>query len=129
MQPDKETINGIEYYIGYKGLRKDLTDRWKNYQYEIGNKYSVLDVDLSDTEWSYGLNFCYDKYCALFFGDIVFKCLVPISKDNRIYFGEEMFRSKEMILFQEVDTLDNIDKIWNQLSKNQRDLITTNSNF
>ena len=98
------TFQGIECYIAYKALNEDLSNYKRNYNYELNNWYSAIEVDTNTQEsCSYGCNLVKTPEWCLLLGDAkrrLFECYVPI-KENDITFicgDEDNFRCKKFFL-------------------------------
>ena len=111
-----------ECYVGYKGLEENGWNFQQNFQYESGNWYRTLDVDMSNEECSYGINLCYNPVNCLKYGKVVYKVYVPV--DQNIYFGNDKFRCQLAYIDGKVNI--DVDKYWDGLNESQLRLIQSN---
>ena len=115
------------YIVAYKALNNDMSSFWNNFIYEMGKTYKVLDVDMSDTKWSYGLNVCKDAISCLVYGKRIFKVHIP--KDCKIKYieGTPKFRCEQFTLVEEVNINEYIANNWSELTEYQKNNVCANN--
>lgn len=80
--PDIETINGKYYYVAYRGLPENLMNPHTKQVYRFDHFFDLKKSKLFGDSKIYGFTLSWSSINALFHGERVFKCLIPVNKND-----------------------------------------------